>query len=194
MPSGVRGSSVPEVRACFAQDALAVIRNHPSAAKILRQIPAGLIDRIAKQTRLAWIAQHDNVTLYEVVRRVLTLTEADALWHDTMLIAFRDGLFRTLGNSNKGMTPAALLRGGPHGWSQATRNSGHQEFVELGPQKVRVAWRDMPEVIIGSNAFIDAMEAKYRAHLTFLGATGTVRSTARDVDAGHVNFEVQWTA
>jgi hypothetical protein len=91
-----------------------------------------------------------------------------------------------------GLSPAAFLRWANRGWDLSFRDAGgiHGEVLENGHG--RLFYRDMPQALATSHAWVESVASSFYGMLDFTRTTGVVRFIERDPAAGNFTLELEW--
>ncbi len=187
--------TTPAVRATFVIDLLNLLADRGRRDEVVAALPPSTREAIAALTPLQWVDAAHMVALYDAAFATLGGEAAARLCHDAMVWAFRQGAFREVFETARrmnGRTPASILKYSPSVWAQSTRGAGVQKLALAQPRRVDMEWTEVPASIVSSNGYVDAMKAKYLAHLDVFGLQGRVEVTRRDPAAGVLVFSLVW--
>lgn len=187
-----KAPGAPCIRASFAFDNVRAIEigMGPELFQQIRAlVPASTVEIMAASSRVAWLPIEVDIDWTLAADRVVGRARMKACMRDGILRATEGPLLSPLRKSVQavfGITPVAYLRRGPTAFRAMYRDAGTIE-VDVAEREVILHYLDIPEVIAGSEPYVDGFAGAIEAVMVLGGQPqGTVetrfRPTARAAD------------
>jgi hypothetical protein len=157
---------------------------HPAAhAKVAGSLRHGA--EIAGAVPVQWLPVEIDVEVCDTISRQLSPSQMDSLIADRQRQEMGSALFKTFvvtATKLFGLSPPTIIRHLNRGWHQLLQDCGEMEIVTVEKNHATVLLRELPEVCLGSSAWIGALPAGMKVLFELVNTVGDVAVTMRRPD------------
>jgi len=157
---------------------------HPAAhAKVIGTLRHGA--EIAGAVPVQWLPVEVDVEVCDTIARQLSPSQMDSLIAERQRQEMGSALFKTFVVTTTklfGLSPATFIRHLGRGWRQVLQDCGEIEVLTLEKDQAKVMLRELPEVCLGSSAWIGALPAGMKVLFELVNTVGDVAVTLRRPD------------
>jgi hypothetical protein len=149
-------------------------------------------EKIAQALPVEWLPVEIDVEVVDSIDRQLTPATMAALISERQRQEMGSALFKTfVATATKlfGLSPATIIRHLNRGWQQLLSDCGEIDVVKLEKRSATLMLRGLPDVCLGSRAWIGALAPGMRVLFELVNASGDVVASTRGHD---VELRFDW--
>lgn len=189
---------LPQVRARHIQFWLELVERceEPYRTRFFAALPPDVRAQADAAAPGTWLPIDLHVTLADVLHATFGATRAHDFYRHAMQASLAGPLFAPLVRTGArifGLSPATCVRWAPKAWEASFRNAGTLTGEILEPGRARLVYRDLPNVCMGSDAWIESSQGSAYGVIEMTRAEGLVRIDLTERARGGYSLEIQWT-
>lgn len=201
--TGVRSSGVSpttegrvEMRASHLRSNLEEINRmpEPQRSEIRARIAPSVLEQVANSTSVAWLPIESDMDITRAVVAVLG-REGNRVWsRDALLRSATGPLLKPIFDGARsvfGVSPHALYKIVPRGFTLVYRGMGDVNYELVGPQHARLVQSDLPAVMLDAVWYLDGIAGAFEAGFAIFGASGEVTLSVDPVKR-IATYDAQW--
>lgn len=151
--------------------------------------------RIHAASRIDWLPIEFDLEIAEAVAAVLGRTCDRERARQSVRMSLESPLLRPFivgVQTIFGLEPASVIRQAPRGWLAVYRNAGALEYrIGQGAERVLV-YSDIPERVVASALYLDAIAGAFESLLDLCGVEGSVSVEAVDPQRRRAELRFSW--
>lgn len=158
-------------------------------------IPEPVADAVRDATPSAWLPLEMNVQLADIIATALGPQRSLAFFRAMVLREYETSLFKTFITGITrvmGVTPAVFVKFVARGWELVYRECGTFIPLEVGTTEARLLFRDLPEVCVQNQLWLDAVRSTFYSAFDLAKVTGRVDWEELNLKNRRAVFHFQW--
>jgi len=162
--------------------------------EIHRVLDVRIVRSIERAGRIAWLPLQHDLDLAAAVDKVVGRSERVEWARTSMLRSLRTPLLEPLWRAAFrvfGMSPGALFRAIPPGWSAVYRNVGSVKHISR-PCAAKLILSQLPEVLFADLGYLEGMCGTFTALLEIASVPGTVEVARIDARRRTIEYAARW--